>query len=60
MYLLKQSPPERGDNGVLGGVGGCEGGDCPERGGPRDRFSKIFPEIKRNNLTQKSQGKKQR
>lgn len=42
-YLLKQSPPERGDSGVLGGVGGCEGGDCAERGGPSVRFSRIFP-----------------
>lgn len=34
-----------GDKGVLGGVGGWDGGvGCSFRGGPKVRFSKILPE----------------
>lgn len=35
-----------GDRGVLGGVGGCEGGLGTNFGGPKFRFSKILPETK--------------
>lgn len=35
-----------GLRGVLGGVGGFDGGLCSIRGGPRERFSKILPETK--------------
>lgn len=32
-----------GDRGVLGGVGGCDGGLGSYFGGPSDRFSRILP-----------------
>lgn len=47
VYLLLNSF-DLGERGVLGGVGGWEGGEGSGFGGPNERFSKILPGKKEN------------